>query len=162
MIGSALQIAGTIFGGISASNAMKKLRKNIESQKQMNKDWYNRRYNEDGTQRADAQRLLTRLEETMKQRNKRASGIQAVMGGSEESISGVKDANNKMLADTMSQIFSDAENRKDRIEGIYMQNDNAYQDKLNDLERQKAGNISGAVQGLSSAVGDIADNYIDI
>lgn len=162
LISSAVGAVGSIFGGLSASNAIKKLRKNIESQRQKNKDWYNRRYHEDGTRRADAQRMINRLEDIMRQRSQRASGVQAVMGGSEESVSGVKEANNKMLAETMSQILSDSEKRKDHIEATYMQNDNAYQDKLNELEYQKATGISGAVQGLANTAGDIADNYIDI
>lgn len=59
LIGSALGAVGSIFGGNSASKAMKKAKQNVEQQIQKNQDWYDRRYNEDATQRADAQRILT-------------------------------------------------------------------------------------------------------
>lgn len=82
-IGGALGIGGAIFGGISASKAMKKAKENVENEMKENRDWYNRRYNEDSTQRADAQRILTMTQDSIRERNRQASGAQAVMGGTE-------------------------------------------------------------------------------
>jgi len=48
-IGAGLKIAGSIFGGIKASKAMRKYKAQINQQKQENKSWYDRRYNEDAT-----------------------------------------------------------------------------------------------------------------
>ena len=104
LIGSAIGAAGSIFGGIKASKAMKKAKRNVEAQRQKNQDWYDRRYNEDATQRADAQRILTQTEESIKQRNKQAAGSAAVMGGTDESVAAAKAANNQALADATSQI----------------------------------------------------------
>ena len=95
---------------------MKKVKKNLQAQKQANQDWYDRRYNEDATQRADAQRILTMTEESIKNRNRQAAGAQAVMGGTEESVAATKAANNQALADATSQIAVNAEARKDQIE----------------------------------------------
>lgn len=152
LIGSAIGAAGSIFGGIKASKAMKKVKRNVEAQRQKNQDWYDRRYNEDATQRADAQRILTQTEESIKQRNKAAAGSAAVMGGTDESVAAAKEANNKALADATSQIAADAEARKDNIEATYMQNDNAFVEQLNAIEQGKANAISGAVQGVTNAV----------
>lgn len=150
-IGSAIGAVGSIFGGISASKAMKKAKRNIEAQRQKNQDWYDRRYNEDATQRADAQRILTQTEESIKQRNKAAAGSAAVMGGTDESVAAAKAANNQALADATSQIAVNADTRKDNIEATYMQNDNDFAEKLNELETGKARAISGAVQGVTNA-----------
>lgn len=152
LIESAISAAGNIFGGIKASKAMKKAKRNVEAQRQKNQDWYDRRYNEDATQRADAQRILTQTEESIKQRNKAAAGSAAVMGGTDESVAAAKEANNKALADATSQIAADAEARKDNIEATYMQNDNAFVEQLNAIEQGKANAISGAVQGVTNAV----------
>ena len=148
LIGSAIGAAGSIFGGISASKAMKKIKSNVEAQRQKNQNWYDRRYNEDYTQRADAQRILTQTEESIKNRNKQAAGIQAVMGGTDESVAATKEANSKALADATSQIAAQADARKDNIEATYMQNDNAFVEQLNQLEKEA---ITGAVQGVTSA-----------
>lgn len=147
-IGAGLGVAGAIFGGISASKAMKKAKKNIEAQRQKNENWYNRRYNEDATQRADAQRILQMTEDSIRKRNKQAAGVAAVMGGTEESVAAAKEANNAALADAVSQITANNEARKDKIEATYMANDNAYQEQLNNLEIGKANTIAGAVQGV--------------
>ena len=99
--GGALGAVGSIFGGISASKAMKKVKRNIEAQKKANEDWYNRRYNEDATQRADAQRILTMTEESIKNRNKQAAATAAVMGGynapPKTDRFGAQDSNQKTL-----------------------------------------------------------------
>nr|UWI13012.1 MAG: hypothetical protein [Bacteriophage sp.] len=151
LIGSAISAAGSIFGGIKASKAMKKAKRNVEAQRQKNQDWYDRRYNEDATQRADAQRILTQTEESIKQRNKAAAGSAAVMGGTDESVAAAKAANNQALADATSQIAANAEARKDNIEATYMQNDNAFVEQLNQLEQGKAQAIGQAVQGVANA-----------
>ena len=152
LIGSSIGADGSIFVVIKASKAMNKAKRNVEAQRQKNQDWYDRRYNEDATQRADAQRILTQTEESIKQRNKAAAGSAAVMGGTDESVAAAKEANNKALADATSQIAADAEARKDNIEATYMQNDNAFVEQLNAIEQGKANAISGAVQGVTNAV----------
>lgn len=151
LIGSAVGAAGSIYGGISASKALNKVKKNIEAQRQKNQDWYDQRYNEDSTQRADAQKLLTQTQEMIKAQNQQAAGNAAVMGGTEESVAAAKAANNKAITDTMSNINAQADARKDKIEQTYQQNDANFQQQLNDIEQQKAQAISQAVQGVTSA-----------
>lgn len=150
LIGSAIGAAGSIFGGISASKALKKVQRNVEAQRKKNQNWYDRRYNEDATQRADAQRILTQTEESIKQRNRAAAGTAAVMGGTDESVAAAKEANSKALADAASQIAANADARKDNIEATYLQNDNAFQEQLNQIQQEKAQAIAGAVQGVTS------------
>lgn len=159
LIGAGLQAVGSIFGGISASKAMKEVKKNLQAQKQVNQDWYDRRYNEDATQRADAQRILTKTEESIRNRNRQAAGAQAVMGGTEESVAAAKAANNQALADATSQIAVNAENRKDHIEQIHQQRDAQIDDALNNLEINKAKAIGSAVQGVAQAGAGIAGAF---
>ncbi|RXE71598.1 hypothetical protein ED352_04655 [Muribaculaceae bacterium Isolate-002 (NCI)] len=159
LVGAGLSAVGSIFGGISASKAMKKVKKNLQAQKQANQDWYDRRYNEDATQRADAQRILTKTEESIKNRNRQAAGAQAVMGGTEESVAAAKAANNQALADATSQIAVNAEARKDQIEQTYQQKDAQINDALNNLEINKAQAISSAVQGVAQAGAGIAGAF---
>lgn len=162
IIGGALGIGGTIFGGISASKAMKKAKKNIEEQQRKNQDWYDRRYNEDATQRADAQRILTITQENIRQRNQQAAGTQAVMGGTEESVAAAKAANNAALADATSQIAVNGERRKDAIEQQYLERDAQLQSQLNNMEYGKAGQIGQAVQGVAKAATGFVEPLNDI
>lgn len=114
--GAALGAAGSIAGGIASSRARKKAKQYLEQQKKKNDSWFDRRYNEDETQRADAQRLLTMTEEAIKNRNKASAGTQAVMGGTEESVAADKAANAKALSDVTAQIAANAASRKDSVE----------------------------------------------
>ncbi|MBQ8874687.1 MAG: hypothetical protein IJY60_05195 [Bacteroides sp.] len=150
IIGSAIGAVGSIFGGISASKAMKRMKRNVEEQRQKNQDWYDRRYNEDATQRADAQRILQQTEESIKNRNRQAAGTAAVMGGSEEGVALAKAANNEALSEAASQIAANADARKDNIEATYMSNDNAFVEQLNQIEQGKAQAVAGAVQGVTN------------
>lgn len=155
-IGGALGIGASIFGGISASKAMKKYKKNLEGRMKENENWYNRRYNEDATQRADAQRVLTKVTEDIRQRNRQAAGAQAVMGGTEESVAATKAANNQALAEATSQIAVNGERRKDQVESQYMATKSDLGDRLNDLEQARAQNTAQAVMGVAQAGAGIA------
>ncbi len=159
IIGGTLGAAGSIFGGIKASKAMKRVKENIQAQQQANQNWYDRRYNEDATQRADAQRILTQTEESIRNRNRQAAGAQAVMGGTDESVAAAKAANAQALADATSQIAVNADNRKDQIEQAYQQRDAQLNAALNDLEVNKAKAISQAVKGVAEAGAGIAGAF---
>lgn len=160
IVGAGLGAVGSIFGGIKASKAMKRVRNNLREQAQDNASWYNRRYNEDATQRADAQRILTKTEESIRNRNRQAAAAQAVMGGTDESVAAAKAANNQAMAEAASQIAVASDARKDGIEQNYLQKDAAINDSLNNLEMGKAQNISNAIGGVVQAGASIG-NAID-
>ena len=156
IVGGALNLVGSIAGGIAAAREARKREKRLQQAERENQDWYDRRYNEDATQRADAQRLITLTEEAIKKRNKAAQGTAAVMGSSTESAAAEQAANNQILADTVSQIAADAAGRKDQIENQYMSRKDDLMRQRNELSAQKAQNISTAISGVASAAGSIA------
>lgn len=155
LIGTALGAIGNIFGGIAASKAMNNVKNNLKDQQAKNLDWFNRRYNEDPTQRASAQALFTRLNQDIRDRNKAAAAMQAVAGGTEESVAAAKAANNDALAKVASNIAVNGEARKDAIESQYQQTDANLQAQLNNMEIGKANAISQAMSGLTQAAGDM-------
>lgn len=162
IVGGALKIGSSIFGGISASKAAKRARARVEQQKRENEDWYNRRYNEDATQRADAQRLLTRTAEAIKERNKAAAGRSAVMGGDDASVAMEKERNAQALADATSNIVAMGEARKDNVEAQYLSRKDNLDNQLVNIENQKAQAIASAVGGAANAAGDIAGGLSDL
>ncbi|MDE7160838.1 MAG: hypothetical protein K2O24_08370 [Muribaculaceae bacterium] len=155
-IGAGLSAVGGIFGGIAASKAMKNVQNNLKEQRSSNRDWYDRRYNEDATQRADAVAAVNRVEQGIRERNRQAAGIQAVTGGTEESLAASKAANNQAIAEATAAIAINGDRRKDAIEQQYQAKDEALQSQLNDLERQKAAGVSQAIQGVAQAGANIA------
>ena len=160
IIGGAAGALGGIFGGISKNKMLKKQMSMINEQKRENQNWYDRRYNEDATQRADAQAILTHTEDMIRQRNRQSAGAQAVMGGTEESVAAAKEANAKALSDATSKIAVAGAQRKDQIEGQYREEQHQLDEKLRELQGQKqdglqiASNaIGGGINGFASGMG---------
>lgn len=164
LVGAGLGVASSLYGGVSASKAMKNVRDNLEEQKANNEAWYERRYNEDATQRADAQRLLQITQDNIRKRNREAAATAMMTGGTEESVAASKAANAKAMADAMSKIAADGEARKDSVEKAYMTRDAALDSQLNNMEVGKANAVTQAMQGAASAfgtAGTMADEYLD-
>lgn len=161
LIGGAMKIGGSIFGGIKASQAMKKVENNLKQQQAENQMWYDQRYNEDATQRADAQRMLAITNEAIKNRNRQAAATQAVMGGTEESVAASKAANADAMADAAAQIAVAGANRKDSIENQYMTKKDNINKAMNELQQKKAENITNAINGVSNAASGIAEGGLN-
>ena len=159
-ITAGLGAIGSIFGSISNNQrVMEQMRMNAQRQHD-NQAWYDRRYNEDATQRADAQRLLTRTEEALKRRNRAAAGRAAVMGGTDESVAAEKEASSQALADATSQIAAASEQRKDAIEQQFLAKKDQLDEAKAALQAQKqngldilGGAIGGAAKGLGMGLG---------
>lgn len=156
LIGAGLGLASSIAGGIANRKARRKQEQMIAQQQKENQAWYDRTYNADPTKRADTVRLLTQMQEQIKNRNKAAKGRQSVMGGTEDSTTAVKEANNKTLADTTSQIVAANDARKDNIEQQYMNRKNQLQNKQMGIEAEKAADTANAVAGVAGTAANIA------
>ena len=156
LIGAGLGLASSIAGGIANRKARKKQKQLLAQQQRDNQAWYDRKYNEDPTKRADTVRLLTQMQEQIKNRNRAAKGRQAVMGGTEDSTTAVKEANNKTLADTTSQIVAANESRKDAIEQKYQQNKRSIQGQQMQMEAEKSADTANVAAGVAGTAANIA------
>lgn len=156
LIGAGLGLASSIAGGIANRKARQKQEQMIAQQQRENQAWYDRTYNADPTKRADTVRLLTQMQEQIKNRNKAAKGRQAVMGGTEDSTTAVKEANNKTLADTTSQIVAANDARKDNIEQQYRERKNQLQNQQMSIDAEKAADTANAVAGVAGTASNIA------
>ena len=156
LIGAGLGLASSIAGGIANRKARKKQEQMIAQQQRENQAWYDRTYNADPTKRADTVRLLTQMQEQIKNRNKAAKGRQAVMGGTEDSTTAVKEANNKTLADTTSQIVAANEARKDAIEQQYQRNKRSIQGQQMQMEAEKSADTANVAAGVAGTAANIA------
>ena len=156
LIGAGLGLASSIAGGIANRKSRRKQEQMLAQQQRENQAWYDRRYNEDPTKRADTVRLLTQMQEQIKNRNRAAKGRQAVMGGTEDSTTAVKEANNKTLADTTSQIVAANEARKDAIEQQYQQNKRSIQGQQMQMEAEKSADTANVVSGVAGTAANIA------
>lgn len=156
IIGAGLSLASSIAGGIANRNAAEAKKAQLQKQQEENKAWYTRKYYEDPTKRADTQRLLTQMQEQIQNRNKAAKGRQAVMGGTEDSTTAVKEANNKTIADTISQIVAKNDSRKDAIEQQYQNNKYRIEGNQMQVNAENAANTANTVAGVAGTAANIA------
>ena len=152
LIGAGLGAAASIIGGIKARKAAQQANAMLDQQKAENQAWYDRRYNEDATQRADAQRMLTMTMDRMRRRNQAAAGTAAVMGSSPETVAAEKEANAQALADTASQIAAAGAARKDQVESQYLAQKNALTQQQIAVKNQQAANIGQAAGAAGQAL----------
>lgn len=155
ILGAALGAGGSLLGSLGRDEAISEKQRGIRQLQQRNKSWFDRRYNEDPTQRVDAIRLLSLTEEALRKRNKAAEGRKAVMGGTEESVAAEKEAGSRALANVTSQIAAANDRRKDLIEQQYLNRKNKLDEDYFELEGERpngydiaGGMIAGAGNGI--------------
>lgn len=155
IIGAAISAASSYYGGLRSSEANKAANQKVADMQRENQAWYDRRYNEDPLQRTSAQRVLSRTQEMLRQRNKAAEGKAAVTGGTEESLAATKAANAEAVAEAASRIAAQGEARKDNIEQMYRGTKNALTQQQIGIEQNRANNIAQAAAGVGKAAGGL-------
>lgn len=151
ILGAVAGLGGSIYGGIQASKQAKKAEAEMKSRERKNEDWYNRRYNEDYSQTAEAQNMITMAKEEAKRQIQAARGAQAVMGGTEESVASAMDSANNMIANTAANVAAQGTARKDSIESQYLgKADQLAQDRIA-LYNQRAANSTAAANAAMQA-----------
>lgn len=160
IIGAGLSAAGSIFGGMASARANRRAQEDLNRRKMENEARYDRMYNEDVTQRADAQALLSRVEDSIRRRNQAAVGRSAVMGGSGADVAAAKEANNEALSHAVSEIASRGDARKERAEEQYLSRKDALSAEQSGVDARRAQSRSGAVSGLLQAAGGLASSVV--
>lgn len=164
-IGAGLGIAGSvasaIFGGSKAAKAANEANRLIERQQEDNQAWFDRRYNEDYSQTAEAQNLMNYAREQAEKQFKRAEGAAAVTGATEESIARAKQSANDMLSQTASNIAAQGTARKDSIEQQFLNTKSALTEQQVSNLQQKAQNISAAAGQAAGAFGSMIPSSLD-
>ena len=156
MLGKLLSVGAGVAGGIVNAGIGAGMNNEIDKRAEDNQQWYDQRYNEDFTQRADAQNMLNRSKEQMQLMNQRSRATSAVTGGSTESQALAKQQSTNLLASTTNNIVTSAEKQKNSIEQQYIGQKNAISDKrLNIMEQQmqNVSNTAGAIMGATEKPG---------
>ena len=163
MIGTAISagvgLLGGIFGGISKTKAERKRRNLIKQQMRDNENWYQRRYNEDSTQRADAQNSLRIMREAMNNHAKHATASAAVTGATDESLALQKASANQALGNTVANIAASGDARKDAIEAQYMDTRSQLRGAMADAYAQQGQNMASAIGGVVGAVPGLVNAF---
>jgi len=159
-IGAGLALASAIYGGIQSASANNKARKLIQQQRDANKRWYDTKMAEDYTMRTDAQAAINRQRELLNEQYNKARKTGVVSGATDEAIAMQKEAANKALSDTTTDIASQASAYKDNVEAKYKAEDAALnQQQVQSHQQQAAQTAQAASQAVNAGIG-LAGNAI--
>lgn len=147
----ALALGSAIYGAAASSKYNRQAQRLIQQQRQDNKDWYNARMSEDYTQRADAQNVINRQRELLDRQYKAAQASNVVSGGSDASLAMQKAAANDAMAQTMSDIASEAANYKDNVEKQYRAQDAALNQQQAQIAADQAKSTAQAASQTVNA-----------
>lgn len=160
IIGAGTAAIGAGLSAIGGARAARQKRRELAKQERENNAWYDQRYNELGTERADAQAALTAMRAAQAQRMSSARGASAVMGASAGSVAAEKNAANMAMGQTIGQINANAEAYKQGIENTYLQKKNDISNQRLNMYQQQAENLAQAGSQLSSLGAGIASGNV--
>ena len=151
-IGAGVGLATSLFGGSAAADAAREAERRQRQQEAKENAWYTRRYNEDYVNTAAGQNLVRRAKDYAREQWKKASGAQAVAGGTDAATAMAKEAGNKMVGDTIANIAATDQARKDNVDNMHRQAQDKFAQMDMNRELTRAQNITKAAQGASNAI----------
>lgn len=149
-------VASSIFGGSKASKSAKKANALIDSSRAANQAWYNKRYNEDYSQTAEAQNAMNYAKQTLDDEYQKIAATSAVSGATGTAQAQQKAQANKALAEAASGIAASGSAYKSSVESQYLQNDNAFAQQQSNTLMGQASNISNAAGQASNTFSQLA------
>lgn len=155
-IGAAGQAAAGIVGGIFGAKAARKNRRIIRAARERSKNWYDKEYNSDFTQRADAQAALTKARSILDAKYNQAQGAAAVAGATDESVAQQKAAANDTLAAVTSNIAERADAYKEKVRANYENQQAGFDEAERTNNAAMAQSIAGAASGVGNAFGALS------
>lgn len=160
IIGAGVGLVGTGINALIGAAKERARRRALAKRERENQLWYDRRYNEVGRERGDAQRLLTKMREAQRDRMDRVAGRQAVMGGSSAVRASEQESANKALGDTVSQIDAAQESRRDKIEQQYLSRKDAISNARDKLDLAHQTNLANAATQASAIGAQLAASAV--
>ncbi len=144
---------GTLIGGITAARAMRDYNRSLDADERRARRRRDRLLSEDPTQRADARRLLQKLDAGLRDRTRATTARAALTGGSADAAAIDKAAATRAMADATAAIAAAGEARASRAETDYEQTRNALREQRRRLiarqteETVKAGGVLDGMIG---------------
>lgn len=139
-IGAGIGALGSIMSGIGSARQLKKARGVLEDQSKENQAWFDKEYNQDYTQRADAQAMLGRVRQQADNQYRRAEQMAAVTGATDESLAMQKAGANDMYAQTLTGLGEQASRFKEGVMNRFLDT------RANLNQRQYDSYVQGAQQ----------------
>ena len=160
LIGAGVSLAGGILGGRAAKKAARRREALLNKMEQENQSWYDRRYNEDYTQTAEALNAMRLMRENADRSVKRSEGVAAVMGGTDESVAQAKAAANEAVGNTLANIAAQGTAQKNAVESQYLQTKQNIANARGDMYAAQAAQAAQAGSQIMGAGLDLVKDDV--
>lgn len=144
--------ASSIIGGSKAAAAARKAKREQTYRSNAEKAWYEKAYNTDYLDTKAGANLMRRAQETQENYVRKADGAAAVGGGTAASTAMAKNSANKTIGDAVANIGAADSAKKSQIDAQHMQNQQQMSRERENLENQRAANVTNATQNMSNAL----------
>lgn len=158
IIGGATALGGAIWGSAKSAKYNRKARRLIQNQRDENRRWNDIKQAEDYTQRADVQAAIKRQRELLDEQYQRSKAANTVAGGTDESLAMQKEAANSSLAQTATDIASQANAYKDSADQQYRAQDAALNQQQAQSYQQQAQQTAQAASQVVNAGMNLVGN----
>lgn len=147
-------LGSAIYGAASSSKWNNKARSILQGQINENKAWYDTKKSQDYTARADVQAAINRQRQILDEQYRNARAANAVAGGTDAQLALQKEAANRSLAQTMTDVASNSAAWHDANENQFRAQDAALkQQQAQSYQQQAAATAQAASQAVTSGLG---------
>lgn len=160
IIGGVASLGAAIYGGIKSGQYNRKAEQLIQNQRDDNRRWYDVKMAQDYTQRSDVQAAIKRQRELLNEQYDRARKTNLVSGGTDEALALQKQAANRSLAQTATDIASQASEYKEGVENQYRSQDAALnQQQAQNYQQMAAATAQAASQAVNKGLDMAAQGF---
>lgn len=153
-VGAVGALGSAIYGAAKSAKYNNKARAITEGMIDENNAWWNVKKNQDYTARSDVQAAITRQRQLLDEQYRNARATNVVAGGTDASLALQKEAANRSLAQTMTDVASNASDWKDSMEDKYRAQDSALkQQQAQSYQQQAQATAQAASQAVTSGLG---------
>ena len=146
-------------GAFMSSRANKKNARKIKAMENENRADYLREYYRGALDNEGSRAYLKKLDERMKRSDRAAENALAAQGATHENALAVKQANNEVYSDAVSNIVENEQARKDAVRAQYKQGQNAVAEAQMEQNANEAATWSQVGNAIADASGALGRAY---
>lgn len=154
MVISALSSAGS---AIASASANKKNRRKIRAMESENKNDYLKEYYRGALDNEGSKAYLKKLNERLKRSDAAAENALTAQGATHENALAVKQANNEVYSDAVSNLVQNEQARKDQVRAQYKQQQNQLANAQMQQNANEAQTWAQVGAGISDAVNAVTE-----
>ena len=147
----AASVGSSLLGASKAAKAAKKAKAEQTYRSNAEKAWYDKNYNTDYLDTKAGQNLMRRAQQVQDEYVRKADGAAAVGGGTAAATAQAKESANRAMGDTIANIAAQDTARKNQVSDQHQANLMQQSKERQDLENQRAQNVTTAAQNASNA-----------